>query len=617
MFVAAANVPTSLQRSLMPRSTLDQALITGTSMALGYAITEVVHDPLEVVVQRLVASNTRATEDARRRVTAAVDCVGMLVGFALQSGFKRRPGEHLQRGALRTGGYFLSLAGGSGATVAAIDGVLHALDEHTGCRLRSLPLALPVGAAFTGVSDFLLRRRHREEDAALFAGEEWRLSPWRSIVLGCAVGAALGAIAGAERGFAGALGRVLEKGVPGGGRIGRLGGHALALAGVAGGIELALARMFARMETMAGQIEPGYELPPHSPCVSGGPGSRVRFESLGTQGRRHVSTHLRPEEIELVMGEPARAHPIRIFVGLDSAPTDRERVALVVEEIVRTGALERSLLVLISPTGSGYVNPAAVEAVEYFTRGDSATVTIQYSKRPSAFSLGSVDDGRQQNRLLFEAVHSLLRQRPPEERPRVVLFGESLGAHTSQDAFIHEGTQGLLRLDIERALWIGTPYASEWKQEVLRNDGPLIDRSLVGRVNNHHELEELMCSSGTSPRYVMLTHHNDAVAYFGLDLLLACPDWLGDPATRPRGVPRSERYSPINTFLQTLVDMKNSSRVVAGRFDARGHDYRADVARFARTVYGLDATERQVERVEESLRGRELARVRQPQRSAG
>jgi len=107
----------------------------------------------------------------------------------------------------------------------------------------------------------------------------------------------------------------------------------------------------------------------------------------------------------------------------------------------------------------------------------------------------------------------------------------------------------------------------------------------------------------------MLTHNNDAVAYFGPDLFLACPPWLGPPETRPKGVPKSARYGPVITFLQTLVDMKNSMSVVPGVFVAKGHDYRADLARFVRAVYRLDATEEQMERIDEALRNFETRRA--------
>ena len=129
--------------------------------------------------------------------------------------------------------------------------------------------------------------------------------------------------------------------------------------------------------------------------MSGGQGSLVPWDTLGREGRRHVLAHVHPQpvadrpegvpdlSIETVMGEPAKAAPIQVYVGLDSAATPRERVDLALAELERTGAFDRSVLMLVSPTGTGYVNYVAVAAAEYLTRGDIATVTLQYSKRPS------------------------------------------------------------------------------------------------------------------------------------------------------------------------------------------------------------------------------------------
>jgi uncharacterized membrane protein len=127
---------------------------------------------------------------------------------------------------------------------------------------------------------------------------------------------------------------------------------------------------------------------------------------------------------------------------------------------------------------------------------------------------------------------------------------------------------------------------------------------LVGRFNAFSDVEALDDDARTSLRYVLVNHHNDAVGYFGADLLVAAPEWLQDP--RPSGVPHAQRYTPLLTFVQTLVDMKNSMNVVPGQFVARGHDYRADLGRFVNEVYGLNATEQQMERLEQALRGFEL-----------
>jgi len=323
-----------------------------------------------------------------------------------------------------------------------------------------------------------------------------------------------------------------------------------------------------------------------------------------------VATVLRPEAIEAVMGEPAAAEPIRVFVGLESALTEAERVALTMEELRRTGAFDREVLMVISPTGTGYVNYVAVETAECLTRGNIASVTMQYSLRPSPLSLDRVAEGRKHYRMLIDAIHNALAERPPERRPRLVLFGESLGAWTSQDAFAHRRTQGLLDAGVDRAIWIGTPYMSKWKEQVLKSERPDVDRALVGRFNDFGELEALEPEARERLRYVMITHANDAVGHFGLDLLVRAPDWLGSAATRAATVPGAQQWRSPTTFVQTLVDMKNAANVIPGQFEAKGHDYRADLARFIREVYALPATDTQLVAVEHALRAAELERKR-------
>lgn len=145
-----------------------------------------------------------------------------------------------------------------------------------------------------------------------------------------------------------------------------------------------------------------------------------------------------------------------------------------------------------------------------------------------------------------------------------VLFGESLGAHTSQDAFLHKGTDGLLDKGIDAAVWIGTPYESGWKKEVLGPPREDTDRSLIGVFNDIGQLEALPAEEREMIRYVMVTHDNDAVTKFGPDLLVRAPDWLGDKRKRPATIPRSERWTTPTTFMLTLIDMKNSANVIPG-----------------------------------------------------
>jgi len=377
--------------------------------------------------------------------------------------------------------------------------------------------------------------------------------------------------------------------------------HVLLLSALGGALYAQWYRTMHKIEAGTGKIEMAFEDPPESALVSGSADSDVSWETMGREGRRHVFTVLPPAWIESVMGEPA-VSPVRVFVGLDSAPTEEERVDLAIRELDRTGGFNRSLLIVTSPTGTGYVNYVAVESAEYMTRGNCATVTLQYSKRPSPVSLDRVWEGRKHFRMLLAAIRRRLYTMAPEDRPKVVVFGESLGAHTSQDAFLNSGTQGLQDAGVDRGLWIGTPHLSKWRAQVFGRERPDVDRCAIGNFNSFDEVESLPDDKRKRLRYFLLTHGNDGVGHFGLDLLIQQPEWLGDPETRPTGVPRSQKWITPTTFFQTLIDMKNAMNVVPGEFDANGHDYRGDLARFVREAWDLDCTDEQLDRIEGALR---------------
>ncbi len=332
----------------------------------------------------------------------------------------------------------------------------------------------------------------------------------------------------------------------------------------------ALDRVYTQIESGAERDEPGLDLAPNDPFVSGGYLSAVPFDTLSREGRRHVVTRTRAQFIERVMGTVALAEPVRVYVGLESAPTIEQRVALALDEVERLGALDRRLLLLVSPTGTGYVNYAAVESVEHLALGDVATVTMQYSLRPSFLSLDEVDVGRAQNRALWTALRDRIATLPPDRRPRVLMFGESLGAHTSQDAVLHRGSSGLADLGVERALWIGTPLGSGWAREVRSSSATAADRALVGEFDSYDEYLALPEHRRAALRYVMITHAEDGVPKFGPPLAVQAPDWLA-AGSRSAGIPPTMRWAPFTTFLQVFVDMLNGSDVTPGTFAALGH----------------------------------------------
>jgi uncharacterized membrane protein len=627
LLAASAVVPGTFSRSLSPRSALDQGLVTGLAAGGHYLLTVGTQDALQAAVAKACAGRHLGVRQ-ERAVLLAADLAAIPLGLALRRLAHPLPGESLARGLLRQTGWRYAATGLGGALLLGSQAALEAADRRLGAggRVAAFPVAVPAGLALAGV---LERRRlsEPEETAEYSPGAE--PSTVRSLAVAGAMAGGLALSAYAEHAFASFAGRRLAAVLPGSPQLWRLTGHAgfLGLLAVAG-LRLWDTGMH-RIEAGTSADEPVLQSDEAtrwtSATVSGGPGSVVSWHTLGREGRRHALTYVRPQplpdrppgvpdlSIETVMGEPARATPVQVYVSLDSAPTARERVELALREMERTGAFDRSLIMLVSPTGTGYVNYVAVAATQYLALGDVATVTLQYSKRPSPLSLGKVKAAREQNRLLWLSIVERIHARP-QPWPRLVVFGESLGAHTSQDVFLHWGTLGLQALGIDRALWIGTPYGSAWMRQVTGPDRLDVDRDTVAVVNDFAQLEALDPQRRGRLRYVLVSHDNDGVTKFGTDLLTRPPAWLGPdrprpaavPGGSPRGVPPGMRWRPITTFFQSLVDMKNAQ--TPGAYRAWAHDYRPDLTRFINEVYGLDATPEQLGRVEAAVASREAYR---------
>jgi uncharacterized membrane protein len=359
------------------------------------------------------------------------------------------------------------------------------------------------------------------------------------------------------------------------------------------------------------KVEPGYATAPTSPLVSGCPESLLPFADLGQQGRRFVTDVVTPELIEEVMGEPAVAQPIRAYVGFNSEPLYQTgRAELALAELERAGAFDRSYLLLVSPTGTGWVDQTLIEAAEFLTRGDIATCCIQYARYPSFLSIQKVALGRRQFRLLLWGVKQRLAGLPPEGRPRVLVFGESLGAWTSSDVIMYQGVDGFDHYGIDSALWVGLPWLAKWSRSgMTRGSSTLVPEGTVEVFDRHDQLAALDIDERARLRAVVVSHDNDPIAVFGPDLLVQRPAWLAN-GQRGRGVPEQMRWLPLVTFLQTGMDAMNAMLKVPGEFTSFGHDYRADMAGFVGDAYRLpSATAAQLAGIEQILRTLEVERA--------
>lgn len=314
---------------------------------------------------------------------------------------------------------------------------------------------------------------------------------------------------------------------------------------------------------------------PVSPLRSGGPQSLDSWESLGHQGRIFVSGGPTVAELTAFNGAPA-TEPIRAYAGLHSADGIRATARLAAQELLRTGGLTRAVVAVATTTGTGWINEAEASALEYMYNGDTAIVSMQYSFLPSWLSfLVDRENARQAGQALFEAVDELIRAMPEAQRPRLVVFGESLGSFGGEAPFLALNN---LIARTDGALFSGPTFNNTiWNDLThLRDPGspqwlPIFDNGENARfVARPEDLDRPQKPWGT-PRVVYLQHASDPIAWWETELLFARPDWLEEPP----GYDRTARmkWIPVVTFLQVSADMAVAVDVP----DGHGHVYVRDV----------------------------------------
>ena len=585
--VAALN---ALGPSLMPRTSRLQGVSMGLS-ALGARATT-------GVVEQLTRMAVPADAPLRRQLAARAVIGG--AGAALAA-VPDRDGQRLWTASVRSTGLLLR-AGAAGGTLHDLG---RFLQHRYPARRATRPMA--VSAALTGGLLWWGGRRLAAREAAV---EHWPL-PQTSTLPAALASSYLVTAAGTglARGFVWSRGLLESYFGPGPSKrlVARLVNAGVWAAGATAAYNAGVAYVGRANE----KVEQGYATPPASPLLSGSSASLLPFTDLGQQGRRFVTDVVTPELIKEVMGEPAVAHPIRTYVGFNSEPLYQTgRAELALAELARTGAFDRSWLLLVSPTGTGWVDQTMIEAAELLARGDIATCCVQYGRYPSFLSVQKVALGQSQFRLLLWGIKQRLEERPPERRPKVLVFGESLGAWTSSDVVMFQGIDGFDHYGIDRALWVGLPWLAKWSRSgMARGSSTLVPAGTVAVFDRHEQLRALTEEERARLRAVILSHDNDPIAVLGPELIVQRPAWRAD-GRRGRGVPDTMRWIPLVTFVQTAMDAANAMVSVPGDFGSFGHDYRADMVRFVHDAYGLpEASDAQLDRIDQQLRSLELERA--------
>jgi uncharacterized membrane protein len=356
-------------------------------------------------------------------------------------------------------------------------------------------------------------------------------------------------------------------------------------------------------DTDEGTLQPASEL------VSGSPASLVTWDKLGREGRNFVAGVTTEDELRGFRGPQAEvAQPVRVYVGLRSSDDASERAALAVRELERTNAFDRKVLVVATPSGTGWVDPLAAQAIEQLYGGDTAIVATQYSFLPSWIStLVDGDAAKHSGTALFDAVERRWATLPATSRPKLLVFGQSLGSLGAEAAFTGSDARSSVEALGDRtdgALFTGPTNDNVlWRQLVGgRDDGspvwrPLYDGGRTVRFANSPSDVHERDPAWEAPRVLYVQHASDPVTFWSMSTMWSKPDWLDHP--RGSDIPARASWFPFVTWAQGLGDLAAGFSTDPGH----GHDYSdVFVAGWAAVAPPDDWTDGDTRRLEAYLR---------------
>ena len=306
---------------------------------------------------------------------------------------------------------------------------------------------------------------------------------------------------------------------------------------------------------------------PVEPERSGSTASLAAWDTLGRQGRIFTGWGPRAEQINTFSGGGAK-EPIRAYVGLKSAETLQGRADLLLEELKRTGAFDREVLVVATTTGTGFLDPHGVDPVEYTFNGDTAIAGVQYSYLPSWLSLLADKQAvKETSRAVFDTVHEYWASLPEESRPKLYLYGLSLGSYGVGSVL---NSINIVNEPIDGALMSGPPFVNELHKEIVATRDPGTPPwQPIYREGRTVRFTAEQNGFGRTPgpwgptRLVYLQHNSDPVVFFAPELAFQQPDWLV-PGQRGPDISPEMGWFPLVTMWQVALDLPGAGNVPWG-----------------------------------------------------
>ncbi|MFT3852682.1 MAG: alpha/beta-hydrolase family protein [Ilumatobacteraceae bacterium] len=321
---------------------------------------------------------------------------------------------------------------------------------------------------------------------------------------------------------------------------------------------------------------------PQDATVSGSPQSLVQWDDLGYQGRAFVAGTTSEATMHDAWGtDAALTAPVRAYAGIRSADDVDERAKLAVDDLERAGGFDREVLVVATATGTGWIDPDAAEALEVMYRGDTAIVSMQYSFLPSWIAfITDLDRASVAGATLFAEVERRWQDLPADHRPKLLVFGLSLGSYGAEGAFAAstaDASVANMTARTDGVLLAGGTNGNPILRQVTakRGDGspvwaPIYDDGTTVRFATRDPKQPQPAGAWDEPRILYVNHPSDPVTYWGVDWLWSRPEWMDDP--RGYDVTGDAHWFPFVTWAQGVFDLMAGFGAPPGH----GHDYRLD-----------------------------------------
>jgi len=306
---------------------------------------------------------------------------------------------------------------------------------------------------------------------------------------------------------------------------------------------------------------------PTDPLRSGSRESLIDWRTLGARGRQFVAGGLTAEEIARFHGGGEAKTPIRLYAGLNSAEDPEARAALLLAEMLRVGAFQRKILIVASPTGTGWIDEEAVDPLEVMHRGDTAIVGMQYSYLSSPLSLiFEPDRAPESARALARVVHDYWSRMPTDARPRLYLHGLSLGSYSSEQAL---SPLEAISDPVDGALWSGPTFNNFiWRSLTRDRDpgspywSPRVGGGGVVRFTTQRNTLDAAERPWSRTRVIYLQYPSDAITFFEVGAAWREPEWM--KGERGPDVSPKFTWHPVITMFQLALDMATATHVPKG-----------------------------------------------------